>query len=300
MGMRVTNIILTQQVVANIQQNLQRMAELQNQLATGRVLNRPSDDPLEVRQALSLRATLEASDQFLSNIEFAQNLALSSEGSLGSTFDVIVRIRELTIQGISDTMNQENRNILATEVDTLLQEVIDIGNTKIANRFIFAGTRTRTTPFTATSMVGGEIMGVGYNGDSQNIPVQILPGVTLNVNISGDQAFQGIQDIFQTLIDIREDLQAGTLTDARLLELDDIETQLLSARAVFGAVGNRLEFASNRLQNQVVDDQGFLASIEEADFIETITNLNAQENAFRAALDAGARILQPSLLDFLR
>jgi len=299
MGLRITNAILNQQVLGNLQDNLRRLAELQDRLATGRVLNRPSDDPRGVQQALSLRASLEASEQFIANINFAENFILAAEDAVAFAFDAVLRVRELTIRGINDTLNQENRNILAEEVNILLEEVMDLANTQANNRFIFGGTRTSAPPFVVTATAGGEITGIGYNGDSQNIQIQTLPGITVNINIPGDQVFQSTQDLFQTLIDIREDLQAGTLTDARLAELDNIQTDLLNARSTFGATGNRLDFASNRLQNQVVNDRRLLASVEEADFIETIMNLNSQENAFRAALDAGARVLQPSLLDFL-
>jgi flagellar hook-associated protein 3 FlgL len=122
------------------------------------------------------------------------------------------------------------------------------------------------------------------------------------VNVPGDEIFQNIQDAFQTFVDIRDDLRAGdtdSLSNVRLGEIDDIMTQLLNATALFGAKMNRLELIEQRLEDQLLNFRTRLSETEEADFIEALVQLEAQENALQAALNAGVRVLQPSILDYI-
>jgi flagellar hook-associated protein 3 FlgL len=122
------------------------------------------------------------------------------------------------------------------------------------------------------------------------------------VNEPGDSAFQDLQDTFQTLMDIRDDLRAGdtdSLSNVRLGEVDNVMTQLLDGAALFGAKMNRLELVEQRLEDRLLGFQEHLSDTEDADLVEAVVRMNTQQTALEAALNAGARVLQPSLLDFI-
>jgi flagellar hook-associated protein 3 FlgL len=303
MGTRITSQILVDAVLADISRAQRRLAETQSTLATGKRIKAPSDDPVGTALALGLRTAISSTEQFMVNVRDAYTFATESEASLRVVIDSLHRARELTVSGATGTLNQDQRDIVAQEINEVLETVVDQANTQSNNRYLFAGTRTRLVPFqTSLDPVSGEITAVSYVGNSERFSVQVSEGITVPVNEPGDEVFQDIQDTFQTLIDIRDDLRAGdtdSLSNVRLGELDNVLTQLLNGTALFGAKMNRLELVQQRLEEQLLSFQTQLTETEDADFVETVVSLEAQQNAFEAALSAGARVIQPSLLDFI-
>ena len=303
MGARITSQILVDTVLADIRDAQTRLTETQRVLATGKRINTPSDDPIGTARALGFRSAISSTDQFVLNVREASAFASESEASLRVVVDTLHRARELTLSGATGTFNQDQRDIIAQEVNTLLETVVDQANTASSNRYLFAGTRTRIAPFeTSVDPVSGEITAVSYAGNSERFSVQVSSGVTVPVNEPGDEVFQGVQDMFQTLIDIRDDLRAGdtdSLSTVRLGEIDAVMTQLLDRTALFGAKMNRLDLVQGRLEDQRLSFQTQLSQTEDADLADTMVNLNSRRNALEAALTAGARVLQPSLLDFI-
>jgi flagellar hook-associated protein 3 FlgL len=151
--------------------------------------------------------------------------------------------------------------------------------------------------------VDGEITAVTYEGNDKIINVTVSEGTQAPINEPGSDVFQGTVDIFQTLIGIRDELRAGNqapLQTTRLDELDQARQQLSAAQARVGSVQNRLGRTDAEIQDYQIQLRQLLSDTQDADFADVIINLNAQSNAFQAALSAGARTVQPSLLDFLR
>jgi len=303
MGTRITPQILVDSVLADINRAQKRLAQTQRILATGKRINAPSDDPVGTARALGLRTAMSSINQFLENVRDATTFASESEASLRVVIDSLHRARELTISGATGTLNQEQRDIIALEINELLETAVDQANTESNNRHLFAGTRTRIPPFqTSLDPVSGEITAVSYVGNNERFSVEVSAGIMVSVNEPGDAMFQSIQDTFQTLIGIRDDLRAGdtdSLSNVRLGEIDNAMTQLLNGTALFGAKMNRLDLVHERLEEQLLSFQTQLTETEDADFVETVVTLEAQQNAFEAALSAGARVIQPSLLDFI-
>jgi flagellar hook-associated protein 3 FlgL len=210
MGARITSQILVDSVLADIRAAQRRLTETQKILATGRRINTPADDPVGTARALRFRTAISSIEQFMSNVDDAKAFAGESEASLRIVIDILHRARELTVSGATGTLNQEQRDIIAREINELLETMVDQANTRYSDRYLFAGTRTRIAPFETTlDPVSGEITAVSYTGNSERFSVQVSEGVTAPVNEPGDRVFQSVQDIFQTFIDIRGDLRAG-------------------------------------------------------------------------------------------
>ena len=142
-----------------------------------------------------------------------------------------------------------------------------------------------------------------YQGNTQNIDISVAPGSLVTINLPGSSVFQSTVDIFSTLIGIRDDLRAGnkaSLQTTRLDELDAALSQLLRSEARFGAVSNRFDTVSNNTEGFVLELRIVLSDKVDADFAAVMVGFNTEQNAFIAALNAAARVLQPSLLDFVR
>lgn len=303
-AVRVTQRLIADRTLNNINDNLVDLLRLQDQLSTGRRVNAPSDDPLDARRAINARTAIGVNEQFLTNIENVGPQLLETTNATQTALDVLQRVRELAIQGGSDTNAPEQLDIIAVEVNELLESFVEQANAETNERFLFSGTRTKTPAFSVTRDPGsGEITAVTYEGNTDTIEFAVAQDVNVEINEIGSAVFQGSQDIFQTLIDLRDNLRAGdraSIRDFRIGELDVGQDQLLSSLSRVGSLQNRLDRLQQNIDDGIVRLQELLSDTIDADFAEVIVNLNTQSNAFQAALNAGARVIQPSLLNFVQ
>ncbi len=303
--LRITQRLIVDRILNDLTLQGRRLLELQDQLATGQRVNKPSDDPLAARRAISATTEIAANTQYITNISTIGPYLVETETAIMSSLNLVQRARELTLQGASNTNAQAQRDALAEEIDEVLEQLLVEANHITNDRYVFGGTRTLSAPFVATRNADDEVTAVAYTGNSADIEIAISEGVRVATNVPGDGVFlsTGAQstDIFQMLIDIRDNLRAGDVgaLTTRLEEMNFAETQLQVATARLGAVTNRIEDVESELDAYNVQLESVRSDNIDADFAEVILNLNSQSNAFQAALTAGARVLQPSLLNFL-
>jgi len=215
---------------------------------------------------------------------------------------VLQRAHELALQGSTGTSSQVQMNQLAIEVNQLIESTLVEANHQTSSRYVFGGTRTMNPPFVATRDAQGQITAVTYQGNDEAVKIGVADGISVQVNETGQRAFLSTQDIFQTLINIRDNLQAGdktSLQTVRLTELTNGQNQLLLSMAALGATQNRMDRLTANIGQSVDQLRVTLSDNIDADYAETVINLDAQTNAFQAALRAAARVIQPSLLDFV-
>jgi len=212
-------------------------------------------------------------------------------------------VRELTLQGANATNSQLQLDEIANEVNQLLEAMVVESNHQTNGRYIFSGTRTLQEAFTETRDANGNITAVTYNGNTEDINVAVADGIEITANMSGQEAFLNNIDTFQVLIDVRDDLLAGDYNSLEMTRLDELKTireQLLRATAEIGAVQNRLDRTIANTEDFVVQLERVKSDSVDADYAETVINLNAASNAYQAGLNAAARTIQPSLLDYVR
>jgi len=300
---RITQGLMVRRTLDNINTHLRSLARLQDQLATGLRVSKPSHDPIAVRRAVDTRASMQSNEQYLRNIEMVGPQLTETVTSVQTALHAMQRAYELTIQGANGTQSQTQLDSIASEINQVLEEIVVQANHRTNGRYIFGGTRTLNAPFVQTRDAAGDITGVTYTGNDEYILVAISDGITVQANEPGTTPFLDQQDVFQVLVDIRDNLRAGdqaSLQNIRLAELDTTMEQMLISMARVGAIQNRLERTTANIEEFNVELQTLLSDTIDADYAETIMNLNAQSNAFQAALNAGARVIQPSLLDFVR
>lgn len=299
--LRVTQGLMVTRALYNLNYQTRRLLQLQEQLATGLKVNAPSDNPLAARRAINIRETISRDEQYLSNISAAGPQLLESATAIQTVVSVIQRANELTLQGANGTMAQPQRDQLAIEVNQLLESVVSEANHQTNGKYIFGGTRTLTAPFVPVRNAQGEITAVTYEGNNELISMTVADGVSVVVNETGQNVFQSSQDVMQLLIDIRDNLRTSDFPalQQRLSELKTAQDQSMVAVARIGSTQNRLERLTANTEDYVQQLQVALSDNIEADYAETVLNLDAQTNAFRAALSASARVIQQSLLDFI-
>lgn len=305
--MRVTNKMLANTVLNNLHADLKRLQKLQDQMSSGQIISKPSDDPVIGTRVMTLNSVMSQRNQYERNIDDALGWLDTTEKALGSLNDALQRARELAVSGANDSMSQTDRIALAEEVEQLKNNIMQIANTSYANRYIFAGTKTTTMPFDTTGIYSGNSGVVGQ------MNWELSQGVTMTINVDGNDAFNpdiagvpsgggGVPSTIFTILDnLQTDLQAGSTAQlsASLSQFDAAIDNTLNLRAAVGAKCNRLEMAKSRSSDEMINYEQLIAKLNDVDMAKLITDYTMQENVYQAALNTGARVLQPSLLNFL-
>ena len=300
MATRVNLETFISSTLANVQKSTSNMSRLQEQISTGKKVNRASDDPAGARKILSLRSEDLRLDQYASNIQTATQSLDFNAAALSNTSDIVQRITELTMQGVSGATDQSGRTIIANEINQLLETIMQSANSKRLGRYTFAGTETTTEPFVATRNASGNISSVAYNGNRETIQYNVGPNTNTTVNLTGDEVFMKTR-LFDTIVKIRENLLDGAITFAtnELTNLDNGAQNILNSIAKAGGISSTLELTGNRIDDTKLSLQEVLASAESADIAELVLKLTEQQSIFEASLSSGSYIFKTSILNYI-
>ena len=300
MATRVNLETFISSTLANVQKSTSNMSRLQEQISTGKKVNRASDDPAAARKILSLRSEDLRLDQYASNIQTATQSLDFNAAALSNTSDIVQRITELTMQGVSGATDQSGRTIIANEINQLLETIMQSANSQRLGRYTFAGTETTTEPFVATRNSSGNISAVSYNGNRETIQYNVGPNTNTTVNLTGDEVFMKTR-LFDTIVKIRENLLDGAITFAtnELTNLDNGAQNILNSIAKAGGISSTLELTGNRIDDTKLSLQEVLASAESADIAELVLKLTEQQSIFEASLSSGSYIFKTSILNYI-
>lgn len=309
--MRISSRQIVENVLVNLQRNYARLDRLQNQLSSGKQVLLPSDGPAAATTAMRLHSFVLENQQYLKNAQVATGWLSVTDSALQDVVAALHRARELTINAARGDLPDDARQALATEVDQLIRHLVQVANTTHGGRYVFGGTKTSEPPYTPNDGIDGYVESVTFNGNADEISVEIGPGVTQPVNISGVVPFGPTQQrtdvgstgLFAALFQIRDHTVAGdiaSLSGPDLANLDKALDTVLQALSRIGARQDGFDLIAQRLQGQEVDLRDLLSKTEDLDVPRAIVELKMQENVYRLALASGARIIQPTLLDFLR
>lgn len=296
--MRITGQMMTQKLISNVQNNLTRMEKWQRDLATSKKIHTPSDDPVGTSYALRYRSELAQNDQFMKNVDSANSWVQYTDKMLDQATQVMQRARELAVAGANDTQDASAKKAIADEVDQLYKQMVSIGNSQFNGAYVFNGMLTDVQPYNEANAETAQ-----PNGGV--IRYEIGPGTMLEVNTLGSDAF-GLNTDPDNAFAALKNLRDALLTDNQpgvqngISQVANRINEILEIRAGIGARMNRLELAENRLSDIDLNLQTLQTKVEDTDLAETITQFKIAEDVYRASLNTGASIIQPSLIDFLR
>jgi flagellar hook-associated protein 3 FlgL len=284
------------------QGKIQRLSEdLQNineKMASGKIINRPSDNPIAVVDSMAIKSSLSQCEQYQRNIQYGTSWLNLRESTLTEMNALVSRAQEMATQMANDTQSAATRASAAVEIGHLLEQAIVLGNTELGGNYIFAGYKTKTTPFSAT-VVGG-IETAQYNGDTNDFQLQIGKGETLVVGRNGQNALMD-SNLFTTLGTLKKALEDNDADTVRqqLDQLKGVNDTLDNEVADTGAKANRLDMKASVLSDFTLNLKERLSNVEEADLVEMITELNQKEVAYQAALTSSVRLSKMSILNYM-
>lgn len=295
---RVTQSMINMQFQRNLNANMLRIEKSQTELGSGRRINRPSDDPVGIGYAMRYRNELVANEQYISNVDSAISWMEQVDTSLNQVGELLHRVRELALKGVNDTNDQTARDAISSEIDQLYEQLIVVANSQFNGKYLFNGQLTDVKPYDPADPMSS-------TPDNANIQFEIGVGVRITVNVTGDSVFGAAgetDNMFNVIHELKNAIdtsdQAGMQSAIGLL--DSAIDRMLVIRSDVGAKVNRIELSHERLKDIEGNFTALLSNVEDADMAEVFTRIKMEESIYQAALSAGARIIQPSLMDFLR
>jgi len=306
--MRVTSGVIMDNYMRDLYNNLSRIDKFNQQLSSGKKFRNPSENPIGVTTTLGMKNVLNANEQYIRNVGQAREWLNNTESVLNNQGDILHRVNVLTVQASNGGMSEEDRDAIAEEIGQLRDEMINLGNSKIGERYLFAGQKTTMSNGEPAPFEGFGINGeINFNGDHNNLRREIGSGIQIDINSNGNDVFKKSID---TLTALEQAIRGNTGIDVGEVNLPSIQDGItavedilninLQERAKIGAKINRLDLTINRLEDEQLQAKELLSNNEDVDVAEAITNLKMQESVYQASLAIGGRIMQPSLVDFIR
>ena len=379
MVLRVTQGMLTNNSVKYLSQSYNKLAQLSDQMTTGKKILKPSDDPVIAMNGMRYRSETVEIEQFKRNLNEGFNWMENADSALNETGNVLQRIRELTVQASNDSYTSSEIKNISDEIGSLQKHLVTLAGTKVGDTYIFSGTDTDMKPinenlidiefdtFVAqtnkegyvisyqgqtfkydgdtdaflSSTNGNERMTIDASGkiayeykealeyrngeeeaftkilepeklvishedavskNTEDVEIEVMKGVKLAINIRPQDAFS--IELFSGLESLKKMLNSPETSGAEITKsLDSIDRMLngvLSTRSELGARMNRAEMTENRLLEQEVIAKEMVSENEDVDIEEVLINLTIQQSVHQAALAVGAKIMQQSLVDYIR
>lgn len=361
--MRISDKMGFNQVNHNLQKNRGEVAEMQNQAAIQKRVTKPSDDPVAATKVIGARTEQNSNGQYIKNINVAKSFLDTTDVSLGEISEVLMRMKELSIAQANDAgSSRETRRVVAEEVAQAYNQLVQIGNRKLGDRYIFGGYKTTTAPFDHEG---------NYRGDSGDMRIQIDKEAFVAMNLPGnrlyfgeglqkdgamrsqnenprdveelqtyqqDRALQQIeaQEAEEDVVKLRgpasesprlgtgfkSEVEEGTqginilqalknfeialrVNDKAALQesIDQMDfsiTQVVQARAQVGSRLQAMNHTQEALQKAVIDNKVTASLAEDSDVFQLVSEMSKADSTLKATLETSGKVLQPSLLDFLK
>jgi len=287
-------------ILQDLYQSQSRQQTTLQQMASGHLINAPSDNPAGAAALVEGKALQGQTDQFLQNTSSVEGLMQTADSTLSSVVTALNRAISLGVQGGSDTVSPEDRQAIAQQVQGIEDQILQLANVSYQGNYVFAGTATKTVPFVYDPSSPD---GVTYNGNDNTNSVPIAEGRSIQVNLPGDQLFQGAGgDVFGALQQLVTALQnddtsgIGTATT----QLGGALSYVSEQRVFYGNAINQLTSNQSFLQQEKVNLQSQENAIDAVDMAKAATDLAQAQTTQSAALAALARVVPLSLMDYLK
>jgi flagellar hook-associated protein 3 FlgL len=292
---RVTESSIHTAVLQNLQRSISKGQKIQEQLSSGKTINRPSDSPTGTVTSMQLRGETRANEQYARNADDGLGWLNTVQSALDSSSTVVNQVRDLTVQALNAGSNDAQSNeAMATAIDQFKSTLVGIANTKYLDRPVFGGTSTSPVAYNDDGTFAGNTTGTTRT---------VGAGSKVRVDASGPEAFgDGDNQLFSVLTEISANIRAGDSDklSASLKKLDSAGDLLKSTLSNVGARYNRVEQMKQSAQDRLLSVTSQLSEVEDVDLPKTIMDMQLQQTSYQAALAASAKVIQPSLIDFLR
>jgi flagellar hook-associated protein 3 FlgL len=320
--MRVTEGTNFDIVRESIRKSKEKMEGLQHQSTTLKKINQPSDDPIAAAKLLELRTDKVNNEQYVFNGQMAGTFLNNTDIAISDLTEIVLRAKEIALnQSSQASSNDETRMGASEEISQLYANAVSVANRRIGDRYLFGGFKTQKPPVDPEG---------SYTGDGGQIMVEIASEVFLTVNVPGSEVFntqphfaQQSQrnyksdslskdatrnenpeniNLFSEIQNLKTGLISGNLEVVRgtLERFDQLHSRLVATRSKIGSRLQGLSSTNQAIERHNITNANLSSKLEDADIAQVATDLGKEESVFRSSLASSKRLIQPTLLDFLR
>jgi flagellar hook-associated protein 3 FlgL len=295
--MRITTWMTHQQRLADLQNTEMRLNKAQNQVSSGRKLERASDNPTGAVELLTIQTRLTEREQQGASIKGALPLLQATESSLGDISNALLSARNAALRAANTaTGSDADRTALAAQIQSAQRTVLQQANRKVDQRYLYSGTKSDVTPFTGDP--------VTYMGNSSALKIDVTDGNPIEISVTGGQILGSSEgsDLFANLKSLEQAVRAGDSAgiQAGIDKLDLDRNRVINLRGDMGSRLNYLEMAQEGIDKEVILLQTRQSDLRDVDLAEAIVSAKLAENGQQAALAMASKIGGMSLLDYLR
>lgn len=308
-SMRITDEMTYRMLVTNIQKNQRSIYDAQEKISSGRKISQPSDDPGGYERVRLLHEDDANIKQYAENTANVSEDLVQTENTLQNILNIFHRASELTIAAGDGTIDPTDRASMGEEINQMLNSLVGLANSTQGGYFLFGGLRTDTQPYTTTTDASGMITAVNYQGNQGVRNVEINKGIYMEANIPGSNPggenaifTTSTTDLFDNLIQLRDDLTAGTspIGTNHLNDINNSRDHIINMLSIVGARQESVQMNSRILDLRETNLASALDNAESIDIAEAMMELSQHQVAYEAALRASSGILnQRSLIDYL-
>ena len=323
--MRVTNSMLSKSFLRDLNRNQNNLKKINNQLSSGKEISRPSDNPYKAARSMQLSSDIKAAIQYNENIKDTTNWLDTTDTALQQLEKSFQRIRELMVSAGNAAYGSDEKKAIKDEINEKVNEIAQILNTNFDGKYIFGGTKVNSKPVAVqadgttgnnklyySSSDGTIIADPSTSNEMEMLAsgliVEISQGVTMKYNVSSTEILEFGEgankvNVMNLLTDITNSLDSedsSEVTGNLLSQMDSTISNLLKIMSEVGAKQNRMEAAATQNEDQILNLKDVLSKTEDIDFAEKTIEASVAQTVYMASLQVSARIIQPTLLDFLR
>lgn len=297
--MRVSNQMTHRMLTDSIMKNQAAVYRKEEQISSGKRIQRASDDPAAWARINQLRGRQAELEQYGRNAQLAESRLLAADQALDQMGELLRQASAIAVQASDGTLAGPGRAALAADVDALLEQFVAVANRPSDEGYLFGGVSSAAEPFEATRNAAGQIGSVAYTGAAASAPVEIAAGEAVPAQLAGDGVVSG--DAFAALAEMRDRLQAGeNLAESGLQpRVDAAFEETLVARAAVGANLEHLSFAESLRINRQAALAEDLSATEGVDMAQAVTELSEKQTAYEAALAMASKTINTSLLNYI-
>ena len=292
--MRVTQSMITRNALIRVNQNRSKMTEAQNNISSGKKINKPSDDPTLYARINRLQNSLNQNEQYLSKVQYADGWITNSISMLEQISDLVFEVKDVAEKGADDQFGPEGRLTLASKLNGLIQESLAIANSQYLGKSVFAGTQTDASqPFVYNAGV------ISYVGNDEGISRSYSENIKVTINTTGQELMD--TGLFDSMTNLYNALNNNDVT-AIQTEMDNLDSSMQDILALTSDMGARqktISMIQSRLEQSNVDISGFLSDARDANLDEEIVRFKAEELAFQASLQATSNVLKLNIMNYL-
>ncbi|MBI5893023.1 MAG: flagellar hook-associated protein FlgL [Deltaproteobacteria bacterium] len=286
-------------LVNNMTNGMAKLLKSQEMFASGKKINKPSDDPVGARQVMDYKDMMSGMTQYQRNIGYAESYLNEAESVLSGVSDTLAKIKEIAINEATGTASAQTRASAAIEVDQLYQQLLGVGNTRIGDKYIFAGFKNNNPAF---SINGAPPPAVNYDGDTNEAEIEVGIGRKMAYGLTGDDIFKNTTDIYQVVSDLKTALEGNNATGIQnsMNDLDSGVVQVSNNISKIGGRLNRLTAETENISSFKLETQKLVSNIEDADFAKLVSDFAQQKISLEALQQSTGKVLELNIFNYIR